>query len=212
MTSWARRLGEALLTPHPRSTSSLCWRCIDAADVHGVSHITGGGFYENIPALHPRRASRASIDKAAIRTPAHLRSAPGQGRHPRARYVQHLQHGRGHDRRRRPGTDADGALAALRAEGMRRLRHAARSSPAKKRCDRYAGRQERAIAVLVSGGGTNLQALLDAQAAGALPHGEITLVVSSSKPAPTPWTRAANAGIPRADDAHRKQLRRSGGL
>mgnify|MGYP000177433967 CR=1 FL=1 len=35
------------------------------------------------------------------------------------------------------------------------------------------------IAVLVSGGGTNLQALLDAQAAGLLPHGEIALVVSS---------------------------------
>ena len=36
------------------------------------------------------------------------------------------------------------------------------------------------IAVLVSGGGTNLQALLDAQAAGLLPHGEIALVVSSN--------------------------------
>ena len=36
------------------------------------------------------------------------------------------------------------------------------------------------IAVLVSGGGTNLQALLDAQAAGKLPHGEIALVVSSN--------------------------------
>ena len=37
------------------------------------------------------------------------------------------------------------------------------------------------IAVLVSGGGTNLQALLDAQAAGLLPHGEIALVVSSNE-------------------------------
>ena len=37
------------------------------------------------------------------------------------------------------------------------------------------------IAVLVSGGGTNLQALLDAQAAGTLAHGEITLVVSSNE-------------------------------
>ena len=35
------------------------------------------------------------------------------------------------------------------------------------------------IAVLVSGGGTNLQALLDAQRAGMLPHGEIVLVLSS---------------------------------
>ena len=45
------------------------------------------------------------------------------------------------------------------------------------------------IAVLVSGGGTNLQALLDAQAAGALHSGQITLVVSS-KPGAYALTRA----------------------
>ena len=51
------------------------------------------------------------------------------------------------------------------------------------------------IAVLVSGGGTNLQALLDAQAAELLPHGEIALVVSSNEGAYA-LTRAANAGVP----------------
>ena len=51
------------------------------------------------------------------------------------------------------------------------------------------------IAVLVSGGGTNSQALLDAQAAGLLPHGEIALVVSSNEGAYA-LTRAANAGVP----------------
>ena len=35
------------------------------------------------------------------------------------------------------------------------------------------------LAVLVSGGGTNLQAILDAKGAGNIPHGEIALVVSS---------------------------------
>ena len=50
------------------------------------------------------------------------------------------------------------------------------------------------IAVLVSGGGTNLQALLDAQAAGKIPHGEITLVVSN-KDGAYALTRAANAGV-----------------
>ncbi len=35
------------------------------------------------------------------------------------------------------------------------------------------------IAVLVSGGGTNLQAILDAQAAGRIPHGEVVLVISN---------------------------------
>ena len=50
------------------------------------------------------------------------------------------------------------------------------------------------IAVLVSGGGTNLQALLDAQAAGKLPHGEIVLVVSN-KAGAYALTRAEQAGV-----------------
>ena len=50
------------------------------------------------------------------------------------------------------------------------------------------------IAVLVSGGGTNLQALLDAQRDGKMPHGEIVLVVSSRTGAYA-LTRAENAGV-----------------
>ncbi len=50
------------------------------------------------------------------------------------------------------------------------------------------------IAVLVSGGGTNLQALIDAQAAGGIPNGEIALVVSNRKAA-YGIERAQNAGI-----------------
>lgn len=50
------------------------------------------------------------------------------------------------------------------------------------------------VAVFVSGGGTNLQALLDAQAAGKIPSGEIVLVVSSS-PAAYALTRAEKAGV-----------------
>ena len=51
------------------------------------------------------------------------------------------------------------------------------------------------IAVLVSGGGTNLQALLDAQQSGALTAGEIVLVIASNDKAYA-LTRAANAGVP----------------
>jgi phosphoribosylglycinamide formyltransferase-1 len=40
--------------------------------------------------------------------------------------------------------------------------------------------ESRRVAVLVSGGGTNLQAILDAKGRGELPHAEIALVVSSS--------------------------------
>ena len=51
------------------------------------------------------------------------------------------------------------------------------------------------IAVFVSGGGTNLQALIDAQRAGRLPSGEIALVVSSN-PRAYAIDRAVDAGIP----------------
>ncbi len=50
------------------------------------------------------------------------------------------------------------------------------------------------IAVLVSGGGTNLQALLDAEKSGALKSGGITLVISNKADAYA-LTRAENAGV-----------------
>lgn len=50
------------------------------------------------------------------------------------------------------------------------------------------------IAVLVSGGGTNLQALIDAQSAGKIPAGEICAVISSN-PDAYALERAKNAGI-----------------
>ena len=53
------------------------------------------------------------------------------------------------------------------------------------------------IAVLVSGGGTNLQALIDAQKAGTLCSGEIALVVSNNAKAYA-LERARNVGIPTA--------------
>ncbi|MDY5940521.1 MAG: phosphoribosylglycinamide formyltransferase [Eubacteriales bacterium] len=53
------------------------------------------------------------------------------------------------------------------------------------------------IAVLVSGGGTNLQALIDAQESGVLHSGKIVLVISG-KPDAYALKRAEKAGIPTA--------------
>jgi len=61
-------LGEALLKPTVIYVKQVL-RCIEAADVKGVSHITGGGFYENVPRCIPDGLC-AKIDKAAIKTPA----------------------------------------------------------------------------------------------------------------------------------------------
>ena len=53
------------------------------------------------------------------------------------------------------------------------------------------------IAVLVSGGGTNLQALLEAEEAGKIPHGEIAMVISNN-PNAYALQRAKNFGVPAA--------------
>ena len=53
---------------------------------------------------------------------------------------------------------------------------------------------QKKIAVLVSGGGTNLQALIDAQGRGELGNGKITLVIAS-KPGVYALERAEGAGI-----------------
>ena len=53
------------------------------------------------------------------------------------------------------------------------------------------------IAVLVSGGGTNLQALIDAQNGGKIKNGEIKLVISNKADAYA-LERAASVGIPTA--------------
>ncbi len=51
------------------------------------------------------------------------------------------------------------------------------------------------VAVLVSGGGTNLQAIIDAVAAGIIKSAELSLVISNN-PSAYAITRAQNAGIP----------------
>ncbi|MBE6017627.1 MAG: phosphoribosylglycinamide formyltransferase [Lachnospiraceae bacterium] len=56
------------------------------------------------------------------------------------------------------------------------------------------GEKKAKIAVLVSGGGTNLQAILDAQKSGIIKSGEVNLVVSNNSKAYA-LERAANAGV-----------------
>ena len=60
-------LGEELLRPTKIYVKPVL-AAMDVADVHGVSHITGGGFYENIPRCIPDGLC-AKIDKSALRTP-----------------------------------------------------------------------------------------------------------------------------------------------
>ena len=61
-------LGEALLTP-TRIYVKPVLALLKAADVKGISHITGGGFYENVPRAVPDGLC-AQIDRSAIKIPA----------------------------------------------------------------------------------------------------------------------------------------------
>ena len=61
-------LGETLLTPTKIYVKPMLALFDAISSVRGISHITGGGFYENIPRCIPDGRC-AKIDKASLRTP-----------------------------------------------------------------------------------------------------------------------------------------------
>ena len=63
-----KTLGEELLTP-TRIYRDPVYEIIEKFEVKGMSHITGGGFYENIPRMLPE-GFRAKIDIGTINTPS----------------------------------------------------------------------------------------------------------------------------------------------
>jgi len=70
-------LGQALLTPTKIYVRPLL-DLIGQADVHGAAHITGGGFYENIPRILPE-GLRAVIDRGSWQIPPLFRLLQSQG-------------------------------------------------------------------------------------------------------------------------------------
>ena len=69
LKAWSEELGGALggeLLQPTRIYVKPVLAALEAADIHGISHITGGGFYENIPRCLPEGMT-AKIEKAALR-------------------------------------------------------------------------------------------------------------------------------------------------
>ncbi|MFH1994689.1 MAG: phosphoribosylformylglycinamidine cyclo-ligase [Nitrospinota bacterium] len=60
-------LGEVLLEPH-RNYTNLVHTLMEAVDIKGIAHITGGGLIENVPRILPEGCS-ALIDKGAWEVP-----------------------------------------------------------------------------------------------------------------------------------------------
>lgn len=56
LPSLGRALGEELLAPH-RCYAGAILPLLEEFDIHGMAHITGGGFYENIPRILPTDCS-----------------------------------------------------------------------------------------------------------------------------------------------------------
>ena len=71
MEELGRSIGEELLTP-TRLYPQVCLPLIRDFDLHGMVHITGGGFYENIPRALPDEMG-AEVDAAAWEMPAVFR-------------------------------------------------------------------------------------------------------------------------------------------
>jgi phosphoribosylformylglycinamidine cyclo-ligase len=72
-----KSLGEELLTP-TRIYVKPILQLIEKVKIHGAAHITGGGFYENIPRCLPSGLC-ARIRKTDIRTPAIFRLIAEKG-------------------------------------------------------------------------------------------------------------------------------------
>ena len=107
-------LGEALLTPTEIYVKPVL-AAIEASDIRGISHITGGGFYENIPRSLPDGLG-AKIDKASIRTPAIFRLLQETGSIPERDMFNTYNMGVGMSIIVSKET-ADKALAALKEKG-----------------------------------------------------------------------------------------------
>jgi len=108
-------LGEALLIP-TRIYVKPVLKVMEQMQVKGVSHITGGGFYENLPRCFPEGLG-AKIEKSAISTPAVFKMIQTLGNVPERDMFNTFNMGIGMalvvDR-----ADADRAIKVLAAEGQ----------------------------------------------------------------------------------------------
>ncbi len=108
-------LGETLLAPTCLYVKPVL-ACMEKVSVKGVSHITGGGFYENIPRCLPEGFG-AKITKSALRIPPIFTMLQRMGEVSEHDMFNTFNMGTGMivivDK-----NDADAAIATLKAEGV----------------------------------------------------------------------------------------------
>ncbi|MBQ9686946.1 MAG: phosphoribosylformylglycinamidine cyclo-ligase [Oscillospiraceae bacterium] len=109
-----RSIGETLLTPTKIYVKPML-ALFEQVQVRGVSHITGGGFYENIPRSIPAGLC-AKLEKAAVRTPPIFDLIAKAGDVPERDMFNTYNMGVGMSVVV-PAPDVDRALSILRANG-----------------------------------------------------------------------------------------------
>ncbi|MBQ8682993.1 MAG: phosphoribosylformylglycinamidine cyclo-ligase [Clostridia bacterium] len=109
-----KTIAEALLTPTKIYVKSVL-ALLEQVDVKGISHITGGGFYENIPRSVPDGLG-AKIDKSAVRVLPIFDMIAKWGNIPERDMFNTYNMGVGMSIVV-PATQADKALAILREQG-----------------------------------------------------------------------------------------------
>ena len=110
-----KTLGEALLTPTNIYVKPVL-ALIEQVEVHSIAHITGGGFYENIPRSIPAGLT-ARIDKSSVRVPHLFRLLQTLGGLEERQMYNTFNMGVGMTVTL-PADRAETALAILKAEGV----------------------------------------------------------------------------------------------
>ena len=110
-----KTIGEELLTPTNIYVKPVL-ALIDALEVHSIAHITGGGFYENIPRSIPKGLT-AQIEKSAVRVLPIFRLLQRLGELEEEHMFNTFNMGVGMTITL-PASEVDKALALLRALGV----------------------------------------------------------------------------------------------
>ena len=188
-----------------RRTSRICAALeplLEADLVHGMAHITGGGFYDNIPRVLPEGLD-VVVKSGAWPVPPVFEVIEREGARLLRGDAPRLQHGDRHGRLRRAGGPRRASAEIWKDAGQRWFAignvegaAAAAASSSSRRPPDVDGRPKRRLAVLLSGRGSNFEAIADAVAAGAIPNAEIVAVVSRRRrrAGPRAGARARPAG------------------
>ena len=110
-----KSLGEVLITPTRIYVKSVLRLLDEGLSIHGISHITGGGFYENVPRMM-KEGLTAEIDTSSYELPEIFKLLSEVGEIPMRDMYNTFNMGIGMVLAL-PADDAEKALKLLREEG-----------------------------------------------------------------------------------------------